>query len=196
MTDAGAQPRRMGAGLGCLLFIVVFVVSLVGGTVLFAWLDRTPVRGAIPPGFPMIAMAASAGGARVPFLVTGEHLARFKKDHPDHSFLLADGKERELAERLASSDPPYAAGLYLEGLQVDDAGNGRQRIAVNAPWNSDVTNLGVYETGGREITPLYRRSGNDFVAGIRSVVLAFVLAFATLFVVAIADKVRAWRAGR
>lgn len=136
----------------------------------------------------MIALAGKASDAgRVPYLVTGEHLDRFRREHPDHSFLIPEGREHEIGQRLEGSDEQYAGGLFVDAFDVEPAGPARQRIEVSAPWNTDAINVGVYETTGREIMPLYARTSHSMIESGRSAALTIGLSFLILSVATVGE---------
>jgi hypothetical protein len=158
----GSAPRKpflRGVG-GCLAGLVTLAASFVAADALVSWAYSRPVAGPLPGEFPLVAMARPApGAAAVPYLLNGASLARFRKDHPDHSFLLSVDGEDEIGRHLATAEQPYAEGLHITGLEVDQR-SGRQRIEVQAPWHSDAVNVAVYETSGTDIMPVHARRGH------------------------------------
>jgi hypothetical protein len=191
--SAPRKPIIRGAR-GCLVGLVTVVGSFVIASLAVDRLATEPVTGALPSSFPMVAMAPPApGAAAVPFLVTGGTLERFRKEHPEHSFLLPVGGGAEVGRHLRSMEQPYAEGLYVAAMSMTEK-SGRQRIELNAPWHSDIDNVAAYETSGRDIVPIHTRTGHHLTFAARTTALGVTLAFTILLVAAIAERI--WLRGK
>lgn len=163
MTPGTKRRRRViRLPIGCLVGAVVSVASLFAAQALVERQGRQAVvRGALPKDFPVIVLAQPSPGAeRVAHLVSAEHLDRFLAAHPDHSSLIAKGKERDVVSQLKSSDERLTAGLFFDSFNVEPLTSGRQLITLNAPWNTDAFNMARYETTDTDIIPHFVRRGD------------------------------------
>lgn len=148
-----------------LLFITSFMgISIPVARMLIAREEkaRTEVVGQTVPGaFPVLVVYSKGPSTPEARIVFHRALPDFLREHPRHSFFVPQDATARLNAYLAGHpsleevtqsvqpDQPFGAGRF----QVEELGNGRQRLRVEGTWDDDRVNVGWYETDGSSIEP-------------------------------------------